>query len=461
MKIFINDRCMSRRRFLQVSAGMAGLAALAACAPPAPSGDTPAASEESSSASEPAMESVVLSIGLTWGATFQPVQAEFNDNFMEEHPHIELDVVYNTWADHNNVVPTWAAASQLPDLIYVHGSRGFPWAFEGITVPLDEYANNDEEFNIEGVWEEALRLYRFQGEQHGIPYDHGPMLVGYNKDIFDAAGMNYPGEGWTMDDLRQCALDLTTMEGDTPQWGYSGSCPSLSSTSTPSTLGGWGALLLNDDENQLMVDTAEAREAIQFWYDIIHEDKSAPTPAESQAFEQSPFLSGRVGMENVPSWSTPNLTAYAEFAWDVAPWPIGPVAQVTGSFGSGFSITKDSTVPDAGWAYLRKYLSKEGMEFMWGSSGRGSPARKAAYQSWMDSENAPEHAQFYLEALENYAITARPYNTLGAAELNDLCNREVALLKSGEKDVDTVLDTIISEGQPILDEAWERLQAAR
>lgn len=454
----MNNQQISRRKFLQVSAGLAGTAALAACAPPAaaPSGDA----DSGSAASEPAMEQALLSLGLTWGATFQPVQAEFNERFMENHPNIELDVVYNTWADHNNVVPTWAAANQLPDIIYVHGSRGFPWAFEGITVPLDEYANNDEEFNIEGVWEEALRLYRFQGEQHGIPYDHGPMLIGYNKDIFDAAGMAYPDETWTMEDLRQAALDLTSLDGDQPQWGYSGTAPSLSSTSTPSTLGGWGAQLLNDDENQLLLDSPEAREALQFWYDIIHVDKSAPTPAESQAFEQSPFLSGRVGIENVPSWSTPNLTAFASFAWDVAPWPEGPVKRETGSFGSGFSITKDSTVPDAAWAYLREYLSKEGMEFMWGSSGRGSPARKAAYQSWMDSENAPEHAQFYLEALENYAVTARPYNTLAAAELNDISNREVALLKSGEKDVEGVIAAIMEEGQPVLTEAWERLQAS-
>ena len=447
---------MSRRQFLQVaSVGAASAAFLAACPAPAPAGDS-----GGEGGGEAAAEATTVSMGLTWGASFQPRQAEFNDAFMERNPDIELEVIYNTWADHNKVVPTWAAADQLPDVVYVHGSRGFPWAFEGITIPLDSYTESDEEFDVGGVWQEALRLYNFQGEQHGIPYDHGPILLGYNKDIFDAGGVDYPNADWTMDDLKEAAAALTDLEGEVPQWGYSGNCPALTSTSAPSTVGGWGGEILNDIENELLLDTEEARAGIQFWNDLIHVDGSAPTPADSQAFEQGPWLSGQVAMENVPSWATPNLTEFASFGWDVAPWPTGPVGRVTGAFGSGFSITNDSKVPDESWRFMREYLSVDGMSFVWGESGRGSPARKAAYDSWMGSENAPEGAQYYLEALDTYAVTSRPYQTLGAAELNDLVNRTTALLKAGDVDVDGALEAIMTDGQAILDEAWERLQAA-
>lgn len=443
---------MSRRRFLQLSGLTAASAAfLAAC--PAPAG-APAGGDDSGTA-----EQTEVSLGLTWGASFQQRQAEFDDMFRERNPDISLDVIYNTWADHNNVVPTWAAADELPDIIYVHGSYGFPWAFEGISIALDSYTESDEEFNVEGIWEEALRLYRFQGATHAIPYDHGPVLLGYNKDIFDAAGVDYPDETWNMDKFREVAAQLTSLDGDRPQWGYSGTCPSLTSTDAPTTVGGWGGANLNDDETQLLLDTPEARAGIQYWYDMIHVDKSAPTPAESEAFEQGPWIGGQIAMENVPSWATPNLTEFAAFAWDVAPWPEGPVARQTGSFGSGFCITNDSTVPDEAWRYLREYLSVEGMSFVWGESGRGSPARKDAYDSWMNSEFAPEHANYYLEALETYAVTSRPYQTLGAAELNDLINRTTSLLKAGDIDVDGALEAVMTDGQEILDAASERLQA--
>ncbi|MBV7329167.1 sugar ABC transporter substrate-binding protein [Chloroflexi bacterium TSY] len=448
----MNRSKLSRRSFLQVvGVGAASAAVLTACPTPAPSAD-------SGSGSAPAMETTTVTMGLTWGATFRPRQQEFNDMFMERHPEIALDVTYNTWSDHNNIVPTWAAAEQLPDIVYVHGSRAFPWAFEGISIPLDSYTESDTEFDIAGVWEESLRLYRFQGEQHGIPYDHGPILLGYNKDIFDAADMDYPDETWTMETMREAAAKLTNLEGEIPQWGYTGNNPSLGNS--PSCIGSWGGEYLNEDETELLIDSPEAREALQFWTDMIHVDQSAPTPAESEAFEQGPWLGGQVAMENVPSWATPNLTEFAQFGWDVAPWPEGPAGRVTGAFGSGFSITNDSEVPDESWTFMSEYLSVEGMSFVWGESGRGSPARKASYESWMNSVNAPEHAEYYLEALDTYAVTWRPYQTLGAAELNDLESRSRGLLKAGDIDVDGYISALVTDGPAILQEAWDRLQAA-
>ena len=220
---------------------------LAACpaAAPAPGG---------AGGGEAAAEAAKVSLGLTWDASFQPTQNQFDEDFMAEHPDIELEVIYNTWADHNNVVPTWAAANTLPDIVYVHGSRAFPWAFEGITVSSQSYIDNDEAFDVGGIWEEALRLYSFEGDQHAVPYDHGPVLLGYNKDLFDAAGMAYPDETWDMDKLREVALALTDLEAEIPQWGMDSAYPVLRNEGGDSTLGPWGATVLNELETELLID---------------------------------------------------------------------------------------------------------------------------------------------------------------------------------------------------------------
>ncbi|MCB0129750.1 MAG: hypothetical protein KDD78_02840, partial [Caldilineaceae bacterium] len=109
--------------------------------------------------------------------------------------------------------------------------------------------------------------------------------------------------------------------------------------------------------------------------------------------------------------------------------------------------------------FLSEYLSKEGMEFMWGTTGRGSPARKDAYPSWINSPDAPANAQAYLDALDTYAVTGRPYQTLAAAELIDIMNRQTDLLKSGEIDVDAAIAAIVEDGTPVLEEATARLNA--
>ncbi len=444
----MDTQALSRRRFLILSGVSAGAVALAACAPPT----APATSGEGT-----ATEPVTVSTGLTWEAAFQVTQKEFDAEFMAANPDIVLEPVYNTWSDHNQVVPTWAAADTLPDIIYVHGSRAFPWAFEGITVSLQSHVDADPDFDVAGVWEESLRLYRFQGEQHGIPYDHGPLILAYNKDIFDNAGVDYPTEEWTIDDLVETSIALTNLEGDRKIWGWRGNLPNFGNSLNRNMLNTYGANLYNDEETAIELDTPEAREAVQIWVDLIHVHGAAPTPAESEAFEQNAWISGQVGLSAFASWNTPTQASFADYAWDVAPWPAGPNGQHCGSFGSGFSITKNSKNPDAAWRFLSSYLSKEGMELMWGRSGRGSPARAAAYQSWIDSEPAPDNAHYFLDALERYAVTGRPYQTLAAPQLLDITGRYQTLLQSGEMDVDTAILGIVEEANAAFADAAERM----
>ena len=189
---------------------------------------------------------------------------------------------------------------------------------------------------------------------------------------------------------------------------------------------------------------------LQWFADLIHVHEVAPTPAQASAIPSGAWVSGQAAMFGLASWGTPQLHQFATFEWDVAPWPEGPAGRKTGSFGSGFGITRDSKNRDAAWSYLREYLSKEGMEFMWGASGRGSPAREAAYQSWMDSDPAPDNAQYYMEALRDYAVTGHPYHILPGGEIMDVFNRYTDLIQTGDMTVEEAVDGIMMEASPLL-----------
>jgi len=435
----LTKKHLSRRDFLKSAAAGAGAAAL---------GAVPALSNMRVLA----QDQITLTVAHAWDISFMPHQEDWDAMFMEANPDIQISNINNTWGDHQTIVPTWAAANQLPDVIYVHGSRCFPWSHEGLLISIDEQAKADADFNVDGIWEEALRLYRYEGELHTIPYDHGPIILGYNKTMFDEVGMDYPNEDWTMDDFRDAALALT-IPGE--RWGYSGYYSTINLGNEPGVahLGPWGGATFNDDETGLLLDTEGSRAALNFWFSMMHEDHAIPNAEETSSFPAAIYLSGQVGMLGLATWGTPEMSDFATFDWDVAPWPTGPEGRITGSFGSGYGVTRDSQNPDAGWRFLSAYLSVEGMEFMWGESGRGSPAREAAYQSYLDSERAPDGAQYYLDALANYALTGRPYESLTGPQVMDVINQNNALLHTGEISVDEFISNVMEQSAPIFDQA--------
>lgn len=395
-----------------------------------------------------AQEPVTLKFAVHWDPPFQPVQSAFDAGFSERHPEISIETIYNTWGDHNAIIPTWAAAGELPDIIYVHGSRAARWAAEGICANLDSYIEATPEFEVEGIFPEALVMYQYEGSQYALPFDHGVILLGYNKDAFDAAGLAYPDETWTMDDLAEAARALTIPN---QQWGFGGfyNGIGLVGEGAVSFLGPWGGANFNEAEDGLLFDTPESRAALEFWYGLIDEGVIPNAEDVASLGGNQVMYTGQAAMFGMPSWETPGMTDFATFGWDVAPWPEGPVQRVTGAFGSGFCITTQSKNPDAAWLYLSEYLSTEGMIEMWGSSGRGSPARQAAYQSWIDSPYAPEHAQYYLDALENYAINGRPFSSLTGPEVIDVINQNQSLLNTGEISIDQFISNVTEQSAPI------------
>lgn len=394
-----------------------------------------------------AQDQIELTVAHAWETAFMPHQLEWDQKFMDANPGIKVTDINNTWGDHQTIVPTWAAAGQLPDVLYVHGSRAFPWAKEGITVDILSRAQADTAFDLAGMFQEAVRLYRYQEGLNALPYDHGPVILGYNKDLFDAAGVDYPAEDWTMDDLKAAMMKFVK-PGE--QWGFGGYYGSIGfgNEAGGAHLFPWEAALFNEDENGLVIDSDQARTALNYWFDLMHKDHAIIDGVESTGFPGGVPESGTVAMFGLATWGTPSMLANASFAWDVAPWPKGTV-QSTGSFGSGYGATRDSKNLDAAWRFLSAYLSVDGMKFMWGESGRGSPAREAAYQSYLDSGKAPDHGQYFLDALKNYAVTGRPYSSATGPQVMDVVNQNGTLLNTGDITVDEFISNVVDQTKSI------------
>jgi multiple sugar transport system substrate-binding protein len=465
---------LSRREFLVGAAGAGGAVLLAACAPQViektvevPVQQTVVVEKQSTVVVEkqatvvvqaPAAEVYVMTTAHAWEAAFEKHQAEFDDAWEKKNPGVKVKRINSDWSAHNQIVPTWAAANELPDIIYVHGSRAFPWNQQGIMVTIDDFLASDAAFDVKGVWEEALKLYRFKGKQFEIPYDHGPVIMGLNLDLFAKYKVDLPKPEWTMDDFLELAKKLTVKKDKVYGYsGYYGGTVQLGNEIGVALVGPWGGKVFEDDESKVIVDGAESITALKWWLDMI-KTEIAPNPATTAAYPGGIWVAGQAAMFGLATWGVPQMNEFGNFKYDVLPWPKGPKAQKTGSFGSGYGITRDSKKPDIAWKYLHDYLDKDGMEFMWGNSGRGSPARPAAYDSYLKSPVAPPSAKYFKEAMDTYAETGHPYQTLASAQVADVFSKYTSLVATGKMSVEDCVANCVKEANPLLADAAAKVK---
>jgi multiple sugar transport system substrate-binding protein len=449
------------------TAGSAAPAGATASPAPAVGGEAPAAASpasaqysESEGAGGPWPQSYVpepsskveVAVAHAWDASFWPRQVQFDNLFMKRHPNIVIKAENTPWGEFLKKYLAQAAAGSLPDILYCQFAWAQQFIKQGSFVELDSYIAQQKDFNLEDFTKPSLVSYRANGKLYGIPYDEGPGMLYYNKDIFDKGKVGYPTESWTLDDLKNAAIKLTSGEGPQKIFGFAGTPSPADGAVAPPYLWPFGAEYVSEpNEDKCLVNTQAAIDAFNWWMELRFKHKAVPSPADLQTVQGDPFTFGRVAMMLNGSWATPPLTQNAKFKWDVAIWPKGPKKHSTWSLGSCYAVTKDSKNKDAAWIYLNDYLSSAGQQFMWGITGRGSPARNSAWKSYIDSKFAPPSAALIQKAensIASHDVLDKPTGPKVSQKAGPIWD----LVVNGQMTVPDALNQICKEIDPVLAE---------
>ena len=307
------------------SAWIAGIAALSMLS-------LAACSSEAADGSDGSTLTMVVWGGDVDKASYQ----ERIDLFEASQDEIKIKLQLIPGDTYEQKVQTMIAGGDGPDIMQVAEGVNV-YSSKNQIIPLDELIADagldlDERFGPVGD------LYSYEDSVYAIPDRSGAMIVYYNKDLFDAAGVEYPTAEWTTEDA-QAAMEKLTVPGE--QWGYGGA--------------GWwaqwwsfayqngGAII--DDEGRPAANSPEVVEALQWANDLIHVHQVAPS-AEDYA-DMGPDMGGdpafaaqKVAMNTTGFWAINGLLE-ADFNWDIAPmWQADE--QAVSAFGSGLAISRDS-----------------------------------------------------------------------------------------------------------------------
>lgn len=324
------------------------------------------------------------------------------DAFSAKFPDIKVEVIEVSSSDYSKRLSADLAAGAPADVFFLNYRRQAKYSDSGVLQPLTDYLKNSKVIQESDFYSQAMDPFKWKGEQMCIPQNISSLVVYYNKDLFNAAGVDYPAAGWTWDDFTATALALTKdLDGDgaTDQFGL-GLEPEFIRLAP--FIWQSGGELVDDPSNPatLMIDTDAGYEAFNFFVGLQTVHHVVPNAEEEKSEDsESRFINGRTAMYFQSRRPTPTFRESANFDWDVAALPQGK-SPATILHGDGYCMPSASKNKDAAWTFIEFANSVEGQTIV-ASTGRTVPSLMAVANSpaFLDPNNKPASSQVFLDVI--------------------------------------------------------------
>ncbi|WP_447957080.1 ABC transporter substrate-binding protein [Vreelandella sp. EE7] len=332
------------------------------------------------------------------------------EEFESEHPDISVEAIYAGNYDDTRVRATSALeAGDAPALSVMFSIDLFELVEQDAIVAFDELVETDEEREwLDSFYPGLMENGQLDGQTYGIPFQRSTIVLFWNKDAFEAAGLDpqTPPENW--DEMAEMAATIREASNN-DQWGVM----------VPSTgYAYWmfqafayqnGHRLMNEAGTEVYFDDPAAIEALEYWVSLSQEHDAMPEGIIEWGTLRQNFIEQTSAM----MWhTTGNLTAArneADFDFGVA---MLPMKEQRGSptGGGNFYIFKDASEEEqrAAMTFVRWMTSPE-RAADWSIETGYMGVSPAAYET--------EALQAYVEEFPPAAV-ARDQLEHGTAELS-------------------------------------------
>jgi multiple sugar transport system substrate-binding protein len=234
-----------------------------------------------------------------------------------------------------------------PPDIFVSADTHVPALLEqNRLLDLQTFLTQDRSPAMDDFQRTTLAPWQRNDALYGLPTDAVPMVLFYNRDLFDAYSLAYPTADWTWNDWLTNAQTLTAVSSDRVRFG----------TAIPGwavMIWGNGGELLTADNTQSLLEQPAAAEGVQFAADMVSVHKVAPPPKSSGGPDATQlFKDQQAALLPAPSSFIGELRqADVVFDWGIAPMPTGKMPASVMNV-TGLSISAQSQRPQAAFDFV-------------------------------------------------------------------------------------------------------------
>lgn len=306
------------------------------------------------------------------------------DAYTAHNPDVVIDVQVTSWGEYWTKLEASAESNTMPDIFWMHTNEILKYSDFGMLADVTDLYD-DPNFYADHYSEiSRSNAQGSDGRMYGVPKDKDNVCLVYNREMFDAAGVDYPDESWTWDDLTEASQKIYDATG---KYGYM--------AYADDQLGYWnfvyqkGGYILNEDKTAAGFDQPATIDAMKFYIGLQSTDWC---PDQNYFAETSPgtaFFSEQGAMFLEGNWNLlAEMQNYPDMVgkWDIAvlprcPDPAQGDGRATISNGLCYSTAARGKNLDVVLDVLRFFGSEEAQRVQ-GESGAAIPAYEGLEETW-------------------------------------------------------------------------------
>lgn len=347
--------------------------------------------------------------------------------FQAENPGITVSVETAPFADYFTLLQADTVGGAAPDVFELNYENFVTYAANGTLLDLSGSLSADAPYS-----QGALNAFQWDGAQYALPESFSTVLLFYNADLFDQAGIAYPTPDWTWDDAMTAAKAIRALGSDT--WGIFSPIQFWEFYKKAAQNG--ECKFFNDDMTESTINSQACVDTLSLMTGFIAEDVMPSTEELSGVANEDLFASGKLGMDVIGIWQ---FAAFKDlpFKWDVQ---IEPMINQHAHhfFANGVAVSASTANAEAATKWAEFLTSSQIAAETRVSTGWELPAvNNADYVAGYLSQTPPANRQAVFDALDSAVV---PPVIVRQNEMTDAVNAALTQAADGTLSPQEALD---------------------